>query len=48
MYTITLKINTNEDIQGIKESIAMDLEKYGDVEVVDVREDLASRAKNRW
>lgn len=38
MYTITLKINTNEDIQGIKEAIAMDMEKYGDVEVVDVKE----------
>ena len=34
MYTITLKINTSEDIQGIKEAIAMDMEKYGDVEVV--------------
>ena len=38
MYTITLRINTDEDIQGIKESIAMDMEKYGDIEVVDVRE----------
>lgn len=24
---------------GIKEAIAMDLEKYGDVEVVDIRDD---------
>ena len=39
MYIITLKINTNEDIQGIKESIAMDMEKYGDVEIVEVKED---------
>lgn len=38
MYIITLRINTDEGIQGIKESIAMDMEKYGDIEVVDVRE----------
>lgn len=37
MYIITLKINTNEDIQGIKESIAMDMEKYGDIICVDVK-----------
>ena len=36
MYTVTLNIHTDDDIQGIKEAIAMDLEKYGGVEVVDV------------
>ena len=48
MYTITLRINTSEDIQGIKEAIAMDMEKYGDVEVVEVKEDLVSRAKREY
>lgn len=48
MYTITLKINTSEDIQGIKEAIAMDMEKYGDVEVVEVKEDLLKYAIYRY
>lgn len=36
--TITAK-SVEEDLLGLKEAIAMDLEKYGDIEVVDVREE---------
>lgn len=42
MYIITLEITPtfdSYDIQGIKESIAMDLEKYGNVEVVKIDEE---------
>ena len=37
MLTITIKANVPvADAQGIKERIAMDLERYGDVKVVKV------------
>jgi hypothetical protein len=39
MLIITLHINAPAgQAIGIKESIAMDLEKYGDVRVVDIKE----------
>lgn len=37
MLTITIKANVSAaDAQGIKERIAMDLERYGDVKVVKI------------
>ena len=37
MMTITIKANIPaEDAQGIKERIAMDLERYGDCKVVSI------------
>ena len=39
MLRITIELRgSGEDAQGIKERLAMDLERYGDVRVVDVRE----------
>lgn len=38
--TITLQIDAPMHMaQGVKEAIAMDLEKYGKVRVIEVRED---------
>lgn len=38
MLTITVEVDAPaEDAQGIKERIAMDLERYGDVRVVNVK-----------
>lgn len=38
MLTITVEVNAPaEDAQGIKERIAMDLERYGDVRVVSIK-----------
>lgn len=40
MLTITIKANVPAaDAQGIKESLAMDIERYGDVKVVKVESD---------
>lgn len=40
MLTITIKANVPAaDAQGIKERIAMDIERYGDVKVVKVESD---------
>lgn len=40
MLTIVLKVDAPAgQAIGVKEAIAMDLEKYGDVRVVEVRED---------
>lgn len=37
MLTITIKANVPAaDAQGIKERIAMDIERYGDVKVVNI------------
>lgn len=37
MLTIVVEVNAaREDAQGIKERIAMDLERYGDVRVVKI------------
>ena len=39
MLRITIEVRgSGEDAQGIKEKLAMDLERYGDVRVVEVRE----------
>ena len=39
MLRITLEVNApGEQALGIKEAIAMDLEKYGDVKVIKVEE----------
>lgn len=39
MIRITVEIRgETDDAQGIKEKLAMDLERYGDVRVVDVAE----------
>lgn len=38
MLTITVEVNAPAELaQGIKERIAMDLERYGDVRVVSVK-----------
>ncbi len=40
MMTITIKANVPAaDVQGIKERIAMDIERYGDVKVVSIVSD---------
>ena len=40
MLTITIKANVPAaDAQGIKERLAMDIERYGDVKVVKVESD---------
>ena len=40
MLTITIKANVPAaDAQGIKERLAMDMERYGDVKVVKVESD---------
>ena len=40
MLTITIKANVPaSDAQGIKERLAMDIERYGDVKVVKVESD---------
>lgn len=40
MLTITIKANVPaEDAQGIKERIAMDIERYGDCKVVSIVSD---------
>lgn len=40
MLTITIKANVPAaDAQGIKERIAMDIERYGDVKVVSIVSD---------
>ena len=40
MLTIILKVDAPVGAaMGVKEAIAMDLEKYGDVKVVEIRED---------
>lgn len=40
MLTITVEVNAPaEYAQGVKERIAMDLERYGDVRVVSIRSD---------
>ena len=40
MLTITIKANVPAaDVQGIKERIAMDIERYGDCKVVKVESD---------
>lgn len=40
MLTITIKANIPaEDAQGIKERIAMDIERYGDCKVVKIESD---------
>ena len=33
---------------GIKEAIAMDLDKYGDVKVLEIREDKAPVQRSLW
>lgn len=38
MLRIVIELNTDEDPQGVKEKLATDLEKYGDVRVVEVRQ----------
>lgn len=39
MLRITLEVSgSGYDAQGLKEKLAMDLERYGDVRVVEVRE----------
>lgn len=44
MMTITIKANIPaEDAQGIKERIAMDLERYGDCKVVSIVSDNRGR-----
>ena len=46
MLIITIKVNApSGQAQGIKEAIAMDLEKYGDVKVTKVEEILPSQQK---
>lgn len=38
MLTITVEVDSPaEDAQGVKERIAMDLERYGDVRVVSIK-----------
>lgn len=37
-YQITLAVETAGDVQGLKEKLAMDFEKYGDVRVLEVRQ----------
>ncbi len=40
MLTITIKARVPvEDAQGIKERIAMDIERYGDCEVIKIESD---------
>ena len=40
MLTITIKANVpSADAQGLKERIAMDLERYGDVKVMSIVSD---------
>ena len=40
MLTITIKANVPDaDAQGIKERIAMDIERYGDCKVVSIESD---------
>lgn len=40
MITITLKIkDPHADIQAVKEALAYYLERYGDLELIDVREE---------
>ena len=40
MLTITIKANVpHEDAQGLKERIAMDIERYGDCKVISVISD---------
>ena len=40
MLTITIKANVPAaDVQGIKERIAMDIERYGDCKVVSITSD---------
>lgn len=40
MLTITIKANVpSADAQGIKERIAMDIERYGDCKVVKIESD---------
>ncbi len=40
MLTITIKANVPAaDVQGIKERIAMDIERYGDCKVVNITSD---------
>lgn len=40
MITITLKIkDPHADLQAVKEGLAYYLERYGDLEIIDVREE---------
>lgn len=44
MLTITLKIkDPHADIQAVKEAWAYYLERYGDLEIIDVREERAEK-----
>lgn len=46
MLTITIKVNAPSwAAQGVKEHLAMCLEKFGDVRVVEVREELPEQMK---
>lgn len=46
MLTITIQVNTpGWAAQGVKEHLAMCLEKFGDVRVVEVREDEPEQMK---
>lgn len=37
MLRIVIELDTDADPQGVKEKLAMDMEKYGDVRVVEVK-----------
>ena len=37
MLRIVVEIDADVDPQGVKEKLAMDMEKYGDVRVVEVK-----------
>ena len=44
--TIIIRVDDPGDIIGIKEAIAMDLEKYGRVEVLEIKEE--ERQESLW
>lgn len=46
MLEITIRVNApGMDALGIKEALAMDLEKYGDVQVTNVKEILPKQER---
>lgn len=46
MLTIVVQVNVSPDMaQGIKEDLAMHLEKFGDARVVEIREDIPQQMK---
>ena len=46
MLIITIKVNAPAvQLQGLKEAIAMDLEKYGEVKVTEIKELLPKQEK---